>query len=624
MTRKGLAAEWTAWNGVLANNELGIEIDPGSQIRGKKGDGTTVWNSLPYVDLAKDNLPSYVTSRIRSNFYNQINNVYNWKTSNTRKLHASLARAAAGFLTHHVVLGDSLSAGYMGDGASPIWEPTKAWPVVYRKMLSGLGVPTAGTGFVPISDVTQVAADSRWSTTGTWTATGLGYASTATNGATATFIPDIAGVQVDVYYYGGGGAATVNVNGAGAVSLDMTGGIVIKKYTLTGTFPAGTQVVITASNTTLRYIVGVAVRAATGLVVHNLGEGSSRTATWTPTTAGTLNDSRCGALVLSSITPAAVFCELGVNDYLNGVSGTTFKANLTTLRNQYSTSDFILVGPPTWNLLSDEMFDLADTLDIPFIDTFSRYGGIGSGQPGQVNGLVTDSSFIHPNQACHADWGRSIAALASGGASAAPDPGPASVGVNWSPSAYVAGNYFLCNGWQWTSVYGGNTAYNNLPVASPWIVTDTITLAKLFTQFTIAGEANSKFRIGIWNHNPATGLPGTIFFDGGSISTGSGNAGDVATGGTPGVYERTISKVVPAGLYWIGGVIQGSPTTAPTMLASQIDVPHLQMPLGTSLPAASTTSGMVFSFTTMSGAIADFPTAVAPINLCPRIGFKIT
>jgi hypothetical protein len=43
--RYGTAAQWTAWNGVLASGDIGEESDTG---RRKTGDGATAWTSLAY------------------------------------------------------------------------------------------------------------------------------------------------------------------------------------------------------------------------------------------------------------------------------------------------------------------------------------------------------------------------------------------------------------------------------------------------------------------------------------------------------------------------------------------------------------------------------------------------
>ena len=43
--RRGTAAEWTAANPVLAQGEMGIELDT---LQFKIGDGLTAWNSRAY------------------------------------------------------------------------------------------------------------------------------------------------------------------------------------------------------------------------------------------------------------------------------------------------------------------------------------------------------------------------------------------------------------------------------------------------------------------------------------------------------------------------------------------------------------------------------------------------
>lgn len=47
--RRGTAAQWTAANPILAEGELGLELDTNLF---KVGNGTTAWNSLAYGALA--------------------------------------------------------------------------------------------------------------------------------------------------------------------------------------------------------------------------------------------------------------------------------------------------------------------------------------------------------------------------------------------------------------------------------------------------------------------------------------------------------------------------------------------------------------------------------------------
>jgi hypothetical protein len=61
------------------------------------------------------------------------------------------------------------------------------------------------------------------------------------------------------------------------------------------------------------------------------------------------------------------------------------------------------------------------------------------------------------------------------------------------------------------------------------------------------------------------GLPtSTPVIDPGSISTGTGNAGTVSTGGTPDLYDIPITARLQPGVYWAGGVIEGVSSTQPS------------------------------------------------------------
>jgi hypothetical protein len=50
--RRATGAEWLAQDPVLADGELGIETDAAS-LRGKYGDGVSVWSALPYTELGQ-------------------------------------------------------------------------------------------------------------------------------------------------------------------------------------------------------------------------------------------------------------------------------------------------------------------------------------------------------------------------------------------------------------------------------------------------------------------------------------------------------------------------------------------------------------------------------------------
>jgi hypothetical protein len=135
----------------------------------------------------------------------------------------------------------------------------------------------------------------------------------------------------------------------------------------------------------------------------------------------------------------------------------------------------------------------------------------------------------------------------------------------------------------------------------------------MFCEFTAQGDSTSVFRIGIWSDD-GTGKPGTVFLD----------AGTVSTFGTAAVMEITgLSTVIPPGLYWVGGAVQGVTSVQPTMRVTNTNfTPFPLGPLGASLPAVNT-SVIGFSASGQTGA---FSTISSPtvVGSAARIGFKVT
>jgi hypothetical protein len=123
-----------------------------------------------------------------------------------------------------------------------------------------------------------------------------------------------------------------------------------------------------------------------------------------------------------------------------------------------------------------------------------------------------------------------------------------------------------------------------------------------------------------------SGYPGALILDGGSISTGTGNAGTVATGGTPGVYMNTgiSATVLKPGLYWIGGVVQGVTTTQPTI---RTGVYNTGFGGGTSSVPGAGDARSIFTWTSQTGALntpfVAIGSAGGSSGTAPRIIFKL-
>ena len=167
-----------------------------------------------------------------------------------------------------------------------------------------------------------------------------------------------------------------------------------------------------------------------------------------------------------------------------------------------------------------------------------------------------------------------------------------------------------------TSSSLGNGALLLCPVYIPVVCV----VEALFVEFTAAGDANSVFAPCVYTDSGSL-TPGALLITGPTISTGTGNAGTVHTGGTPGVYAGTVSQKVPPGLYWVGGVVQGVTVTQPTMRTGIYE--QYALTAGTSLPGANASS-IGYVYTGQTGALpAQFTTTLAAATVMPRVGFQV-
>lgn len=87
---------------------------------------------------------------------------------------------------------------------------------------------------------------------------------------------------------------------------------------------------------------------------------------------------------------------------------------------------------------------------------------------------------------------------------------------------------------------------------TPIIIPKRVTVTKMAINVTIAGDAGTVARLGIFAAVSGSCLPGTLILD----------AGTVSIAGT-GAVELTISQVLDPGLYWLG--INHNSTTSPTL-----------------------------------------------------------
>jgi hypothetical protein len=102
-------------------------------------------------------------------------------------------------------------------------------------------------------------------------------------------------------------------------------------------------------------------------------------------------------------------------------------------------------------------------------------------------------------------------------------------------------------------------------------------------------------RVGLFEHDDATGRPKTKLFDWGTVSVAA-----------LGVQEITVASTIPRGWAWVGLCWQTTSTTPPAMRGSNINQSVAPVWVGTtSANAAAVTRGSAYYYTGVTGAFAD-------------------
>lgn len=168
--------------------------------------------------------------------------------------------------------------------------------------------------------------------------------------------------------------------------------------------------------------------------------------------------------------------------------------------------------------------------------------------------------------------------------------------------------YFVPNfGNTLTSAGLGNNTFH----ATPFWIPNTVEISRIGGEVTVAGDAGSKVRFGIYADD-GTGRPGALLLDAGQI------AGDSAT-----VQEISgLSLTLASGVYWIGGVIQNAPITQPTMRCPNLAGVIVNTDIGTTAPAANQVAGG-FQMPGISGALPSTFNTWAVSTVVPRIFIKV-
>ncbi|MFM0503985.1 glycosyl hydrolase family 28-related protein [Paraburkholderia caffeinilytica] len=145
------------------------------------------------------------------------------------------------------------------------------------------------------------------------------------------------------------------------------------------------------------------------------------------------------------------------------------------------------------------------------------------------------------------------------------------------PYDFFTSGRFYVSGGQGSPSTSGSLGNGNFRV-SPFFVHQASTFTAIGANVTVAGSSGAVIRLGIYAD--LNGYPNNLIIDAGTIDGTSATAQQI-TFGSP--------VTLAPGLYWIGGAIQGAPTTQPTVT---VNGNGLQTVGATSLSAAmSATAG---------------------------------
>lgn len=281
-------------------------------------------------------------------------------------------------------LGDSTMAGTRGAGdlRTNAW-PTKLLPLmqayaaVEENGFYGNNISTTVLSDVPVYDPRMSIGAGIAFTTGETCPGGNGYAMGAATG-TLQFAPTKPYDTVDVVLQAGSAGGTVGVQfGSGGAVTQLVGlSSGMKSFTLTK--PLGSEPVIFSQITGNQAVDSCTCSnsAAPRVMLANMAKAGWSSRDW----VGVAGSNRTPLLTASNMRPVAVFINLGINDYSNGISVAEFTSNMQTIINQLKTGSDVILGIPfpsnitaypTQGLYVQAIRDLAAANNLPLVD-FAR------------------------------------------------------------------------------------------------------------------------------------------------------------------------------------------------------------------------------------------------------------
>lgn len=483
-------------------------------------------------------------------------------------------------------LGDSITEGQAATTAANRWIAKLRDSL--RSRFPTSGVP-GGVGFIPpYRDATSLPQPASLSAALRKGAEGLGLgARIAELAATETLTWTVTGTAVDIVYAQSptGGTFTFATSNDGGTSWSAESAAVdchdpslftdMLYQRVTFTRPGTWQVRITST------AAGGFYAHMGGIVVYNGGEGTVGSEATTGKGIRMFEGGHFGSTSTQwaaypyitrwarRTAPSIVVIELATNDYAGNIDPATSKANLQTIIAAVRSGVAQAGTPPpsivllalnqrtgtftySWPDYVQAMHDIAAADDhITVFDLSLRMAAVSD------NSLGFFADAVHPTDKGHRAIAEYLTAFLVGeqvgngqhGNELHPTPFALAIPL----SGYKSGTYIG------SSAPAGNIttqpANGDLRL-SPLVINtgNSVAFDKLSTYVATGGSTGALARIVIYSDN-GYGYPGALLHDSGQIA---------ATTSTAEVTEAAFAGITLApGLYWVGVVTQGAPTTAP-------------------------------------------------------------
>lgn len=364
-------------------------------------------------------------------------NVYNFTPQNMFNTRAGLSRVRSGSGNARILcIGDSTTFGAYSNGGVDTGDIiSKAYPAQLAKFLNGTqGLNAHANSFYGLgssSDENRVttSSDPRITLGSGWAVGGAGGSGPTpggqeingqkTSAGNASFLPTQNVDTFQVFYGRGpvGAQLGLNINGAGGSTVNTNGSTTALSTTITGTLASSTlNFVPTAGTGTFYDVFGASAwdSSKSWIDVMNCGWPGASSGGVVGLTGYTL------AMHLAAIAPNLTILNHGINDALASPGETlaTYISQMQTIITAaLAVGDVVLASPnpigsgTTVPLSSyaSAMYQLAEINNIPFIDTFTRWGG--SETAYGAAGMMGTSNSTHPNQNGYADIASGISKL---------------------------------------------------------------------------------------------------------------------------------------------------------------------------------------------------------------------